>query len=175
MSTDSKHAALWMRFILDRCEFPNRGALAAQFANAEITELFESGCYSFALAVDTTSGLPPISVRPQGYGLVFQADFHELSEPGESQPLEILLFASERGYLSYVEITCAGDGIPDMKNMNLETTPFRVFESDTLVRAQNHKTALTSNAQSLVASHEVWSDRNRYCTSDLSPPHDDFL
>jgi hypothetical protein len=41
MRNDLSRAAYWITFILERCQFPNRDALAAHFANAEIVKLCE--------------------------------------------------------------------------------------------------------------------------------------
>ncbi len=39
MPNDLNQAAYWVSFIHEHCPFPNRDALAAQFANAEILRL----------------------------------------------------------------------------------------------------------------------------------------
>ncbi|RQR67637.1 hypothetical protein DIE19_00345 [Burkholderia sp. Bp9126] len=47
MRNDLNRAAYWIAFILERCQFPNRDALAAQFANAEIGELWSMRVQQF--------------------------------------------------------------------------------------------------------------------------------
>jgi len=69
-----------------------------------------------------------------GYGLVFEADFRDLGEPSELRSLEILLFTNDAGHLSYVEIDYCGNGLPIPERMNLESTPYHVFQGETLVR-----------------------------------------
>ncbi|MPW22829.1 hypothetical protein GCT13_40045 [Paraburkholderia sp. CNPSo 3157] len=133
MRNDLNRAAHWIAFILERCHFPNRDALAAQFANAEITELCECGCNSFALSIAAPDCLPRISMNGHGYGLVFEADFRDLSVPGEPRSLEILLFTDDSGHLSYVEIDYCGNGLPMPGRLDLESTPYRVFKGDTLI------------------------------------------
>lgn len=80
-------------------------------------------------------GVPRISKSGHGYGLVFEADFRDLSEPDESRSLEILLFADDSGHLSYIEIDYCGNGLQMPERMNLESVPYRLFQSDTLIRA----------------------------------------
>ena len=135
MRNDLNRAAYWIAFTLERCQFPNRDALAAQFANAEIGELCQCGCNSFALSIAAPDGVPRISTSGHGYGLVFEADFRDLSEPDESRSLEILLFADDSGHLNYVEIDYCGNGLPIPERMNLESAPYHLFQGDTLIRA----------------------------------------
>ncbi|KVN44574.1 hypothetical protein WT12_22000 [Burkholderia territorii] len=135
MRNDLNRAACWIAFILERCQFPNRDALAAQFANAEIGELCQCGCNSFSLSMAAPDGVPRISKSGHGYGLVFEADFRDLSEPDASRSLDILLFADDSGHLSYIEIDYCGNELPMPERMNLESVPYRLFQSDTLIRA----------------------------------------
>ena len=126
MPNDVHLAASWIAFILERCQFPDRDALAAQFANAEIGELCECGCNSFAVSVAALDSVPRLSMAGRGYGLVFDAAFRDLSEPGESRSLEILLFTNDAGHLSYVEIDYCGNGLPVPERLKLESTPYHV-------------------------------------------------
>lgn len=135
MRNDLNRAAYWIAFIFQRCPFPNRDALAAQFANAEIGEFCECGCNSFALSMTASDSVPRISTRGHGYGLVFEAAFRDLSEFEKSRSLEILLFSDDSGHLSYVEIDYCGNGLPIPERMNLESAPYHVFQGDTLIRA----------------------------------------
>lgn len=135
MRNDQDRAAYWITFILERCQFPNADALAAQFANAEIVELCECGCNSFALSIATPEEVPRIATRGHGYGLVFEADFRDHSGPEESRSLEILLFADDSGHLSYVEIDYCGNGLPIPERLSLEFAPYNVFCGVTLIQA----------------------------------------
>ncbi|QBQ97300.1 hypothetical protein [Paraburkholderia pallida] len=135
MRNDLQRAAYWIAFIVEHCQFPNRDALAAQFENAEIGELCDCGCNSFALSMPARGSVPEISTRGHGYGLVFEADFRDLGEPNGSRSLEILLFTNDSGHLSYVEIDYCGNGLPIPERMNLESAPYHVFHGETLIRA----------------------------------------
>ncbi|AXF13526.1 hypothetical protein [Paraburkholderia caledonica] len=127
MRNDPNRAASWIAFILEHCQFPNRDALAVQFANAEIVELCECGCNSFALSMSMPDEVARISAGGHGYGLVFESDFWDRSGPEDSGPLEILLFADDSGHSSYVEIDYCGNGLPMPEHLNLELTPYNVF------------------------------------------------
>ena len=131
---DLHRATAWIAFILERCQFPNRDALAAQFANAGIVEMCECGCNSFALSMAAPERSPGIVTSGHGYGLVFEADFRDLAEDGKAGSLEILLFANDSGHLSYVEIDYCGNAFSVPEQMNLESMPYHVFESSRLIR-----------------------------------------
>ena len=135
MQNDLNRVAYWIAFILERCQFPNRDALAAQFTNSKIGELCECGCNSFALSMAAPDDLPGISMRGHGYGLVFEADFRDRNESDESRSLEILLFTNDSGHLTYVEIDYCGNGLPIPERMSLESAPYHVFHGETLIRA----------------------------------------
>ncbi len=134
MQNDQDRAAYWIAFILERCQFPNPNVLAAQFENAEIVELCECGCNSFALSMATPEAVPRIATSGHGYGLVFEADFRDRSCPEDSRSLEILLFADDSGHLSYVEIDYCGNGLPIPERLSLESTPYNVFRGITLIQ-----------------------------------------
>lgn len=136
MRNDLNRAAYWVAFILERCPFPNRDALAAQFSNAEIVKLCECGCNSFGLSLATPDKVPRIAIASSGqaYRMVFEADFRDRWEPGGWGSLEILLFADESGHLADVEIDYCGNGIPIPEHLNLEFAPYNVFISDKLIR-----------------------------------------
>jgi len=133
MQNDVSRAEYWMAFILNRCQFPNPIALAAQFANAEIVELCECGCNSFGLSMTAPESVPKLSAEGPGNRLVFEADFRARDELGESRSLQILLFADESGHLSYVEIDYCVNAFPMPDHLNLDESPYRVFASDSLI------------------------------------------
>jgi hypothetical protein len=141
MPNDLHRAEYWIAFILNRCPFPTPVTLAAQFANAEIGELCECGCNSFALSMTASEAVPRISSKGRGYGLVFEADFRDRSNLGESRSLEILLFADDSGDLSYVEIDYCGNGLPVPDHMDLEESPYHVFQGDSLIRPNGRTVA----------------------------------
>ncbi|WP_345816874.1 hypothetical protein AAGS40_28320 (plasmid) [Paraburkholderia sp. PREW-6R] len=134
MPNNLERAAYWVTFILEHCPFPNRDALAAQFANAQIVRLCECGCNSFSLSLATPDEVPPIAIASSGqpYRMVFEADFHDRSELEVGGSIEILLFADESGHLADVEIDYCGNGIPIPENLDLEFPPYNVFVSDSL-------------------------------------------
>ncbi|CAB3639057.1 hypothetical protein LMG24238_00109 [Paraburkholderia sediminicola] len=78
---DLDRAASWNEFIFERCQFPNRPALAAQFENAQIVELCEYGCNSFALSMSTPDEVPGISASGRGYGLISERRTHPTADP----------------------------------------------------------------------------------------------
>ncbi|MFM0014305.1 hypothetical protein [Paraburkholderia sediminicola] len=131
---DFHRAAAWIAFILERCQFPNSDALAAQFENAGIAEVCGCGCNSFGLSMATPKLAPGIVTSGHGYGLVFEADFRNRAEEGKTGSLEILLFANDSGHLSYVEIDYCGNAFPIPAQMDLELMPYHVFESSRLIR-----------------------------------------
>ena len=135
MPNDLNQAAYWVSFILEHCPFPNRDALAAQFANAEILRICKCGCNSFGLSLATPDKVPPIAVASSGqpYRMVFEADFRDRREPEGWGSIEILLFADESGHLADVEIDYCGNGIPIPESLNLEITPYNVFVSESLI------------------------------------------
>ncbi|CAD9221892.1 conserved hypothetical protein [Burkholderia cenocepacia] len=65
--------------------------------------------------------------------MVFEADFRDRREQEGLGSIEILLFADESGHLADVEIDYCGNGIPIPENLNLETTPYNVFVSESLI------------------------------------------
>lgn len=131
---DVHRAAAWIAFILERCQFPNREALAARFTNAGIVKVCECGCNSFTLSMAAPERAPRIVPSGYGYGLVFEADFRDLAKDGNTGSLEILLFANDSGHLSYVEIDYCGNAFPVPEQMDLESMPYHVFESSRLIR-----------------------------------------
>ncbi|WP_155636171.1 hypothetical protein [Burkholderia cepacia] len=135
MPNDLNQAARWVSFILEHCPFPNRDALAAQFANAEILRICKCGCNSFGLSLATPDKVPPIAVASSGqpYRMVFEADFRDRREPEGWGSIEILLFADESGHLADVEIDYCGNGIPIPESLNLEIMPYNVFVSESLI------------------------------------------
>lgn len=133
MPNDLNQAAYWITFILERCPFPNRDALAAQFSNAEIVRLCECGCNTFGLSRPTPDKVPPIALSGQPYRMVFEADFRDRREQEGLGSIEILLFVDESGRLADVEIDYCGNGIPIPESLNLETTPYNVFVSESLI------------------------------------------
>jgi hypothetical protein len=137
MRNNLNRVAHWITFILERCQFPNLDALAAQFSNAEIGKLCECGCNSFALSMAAPDEVPRIATAMSGqaYRRVFEADFRDLWEPEGWGSLEIMLFANESGHLADVEIDYCGNGIPIPEHLNLELTPYNVFISEKLIRA----------------------------------------
>jgi hypothetical protein len=132
MQNDLKCALSWVAFILERCPFKNREALAAQFTNARLEEFCSCGCNSFALVLADPEHVPPIASRGR-YGPVYQADFRDLNATDELRWLEIQLFADEAGHLKRVDVQYVGNGIPIPEHMMLEDAPFRIDESDTLI------------------------------------------
>jgi hypothetical protein len=134
MQNDLHRAECWIAFIRNRCQFPNPVTLAAQFANAEIGELCECGCNSFALSMAAPETVPKLSAEGLRPKLVFEADFRDRSQSGESRSLEILLFTNEAGHLSYVEVDYCNNGLPVPDHMDLEESPYHVFQSDSLIR-----------------------------------------
>lgn len=141
MRNDKDRAAYWIAFILERCQFPNANALAAQFANAQIVELCECGCNSFALSMTTPDEVPRIATSGHGYGLVFEADFRDHSGSKGLRSLEILLFADYSGHLSYVEIDYCCNGLPIPERLNLESAPYNV---SAVPRSSKRRSRLTS-------------------------------
>ncbi|WP_175719160.1 hypothetical protein [Burkholderia anthina] len=134
MPNDLNQAAYWVTFILEHCSFPNRDALAAQFLNAEIVRLCACGCNTFGLSLTAPDEVPPIASASSGqpYRMVFEADFRDRSGPDWGS-IEILLFADESGHLADVEINYCGNGIPIPESLDLETTPYNVFASESLI------------------------------------------
>jgi hypothetical protein len=135
MANDLNQAAYWVTFILEHCPFPNRDALAAQFLNAEIVRLCECGCNTFGLSLAAPDKVPPIAIASSGqpYRRVFEADFRDRREPEGWGSIEILFFADESGHLADVEIDYCGNGIPIPESLDLETTPYNVFVSESLI------------------------------------------
>ncbi|MDS0848541.1 hypothetical protein [Burkholderia cenocepacia] len=135
MPNDLNQAAYWVAFILEHCPFPNRDALAAQFSNAEIVRLCECGCNTFGLSLAAPDKVPPIAIASSGqpYRMVFEADFWDRREQESLGSIEILLFADESGHPADVEIDYCGNGIPIPETLNLETTPYNVFVSESLI------------------------------------------
>jgi hypothetical protein len=88
------------------------------------------------LAADRASPeqVPAIAEPGHGYGSVFEADFIDRNSPAESRSIEIVLFADDSGHLSYVEIDFCGNGLPVPGHLHLGPSPYRVFESDRLLR-----------------------------------------
>jgi hypothetical protein len=125
-------AIQWIEFIVERCPFPNRVALAAQFANARLEEFCGCGCHSFAIAVDDSTRAPRIASGDR-YGLVYEAVFRNLDAAENCGAVEILLFADMTGRLRRVDIQCPSNSHPVPEHVRLESQPFHVYESDRLI------------------------------------------
>ncbi|WP_158683520.1 hypothetical protein [Burkholderia sp. BE12] len=135
MPNDLNRATCWVRFMLEHCPFPNRDALAAQFENAEIVRLCKCGCNSFGLSLAVPDKVPPIAIASSGQPcrMVFETDFRDRNGAEGRGSIEILLFADESGHLADVEIDYCGNGIPVPESLDLESTPYNVFVSESLI------------------------------------------
>ncbi len=65
--------------------------------------------------------------------MVFETDFRDRNGAEGRGSIEILLFADESGHLADVEIDYCGNGIPVPESLDLESTPYNVFVSESLI------------------------------------------
>ncbi|HEX5392187.1 MAG TPA: hypothetical protein VFW68_02845 [Rhodocyclaceae bacterium] len=123
MPNTPDRAAFWREFICSKCHYPEPAILRAQFSVAELSEFCDCGCNSFKVRVSPTAGIAPIA-KPGKYGTVFEVNF-KLSE--EERTLEIILFADEKGNLSYVEIDCCANSYPVPERISVVEPPYYIY------------------------------------------------
>lgn len=122
---NKERAKFWVEFIFQKGKYSNPVALKEQFNSGEFSEFCDCGCNSFKVKVPKSQKIKPIATAG-AYGPFHECNYF-LEE--EDKTLEIILFADEEGYLTYVEIDCSANSFPVPEIINVKGEPFHVQES----------------------------------------------
>jgi|SRR5581483_770796 len=122
-------AKLWMKFILEHCDFPNLTLLRDQIRDAEFLDFCECGCNSFAVRVDERA--KPLASPAEHRSPIFEADFYLIDQ---ERTIEIMLFAGKSGNLEYVEVDHCANSYPVPAIVDIKLPAFHTYTYPRLLK-----------------------------------------
>lgn len=133
MANSNVIAYTWIETLACREEIPFASKLREQFRASVITRLCDCGCNSFDCSIQQPTQLQPLC-SPGAAGAFFEVAF----SAGHSEPIDVVFFADNQGYLAGVDIHYGlSNSGPMPEQVTLDTVIYSTPEATFSVEPSN--------------------------------------